>query len=153
MKSTNEAKPGDPIKTILLSFQESKRIVDRCLLEMQEARANIIHSPDFSTARANIKTDALERKVTAIITAEQRFEKARAKMLSDLEEIINLCDSLDFDKKTVIWLRYIYGLTWEKLAKSMNLEKRTAHRIHGRALSDLRKKQTEQQPLEAKTIE
>ena len=65
---------------------------------------------------------------------EERLEKVRR--LKNIEKSIR--DLNSEDAQTIMWLRYIDGLKWEEVCVAINYEWAQMHRIHGRALREIK---------------
>lgn len=80
------------------------------------------------TERAAIKLqEAAERLEKTII----RREKLREKIEADIGKLT------DPAERSVLILRYIELLSWDEIGERMNYARRTAQRIHGRALGSI----------------
>lgn len=56
-------------------------------------------------------------------------------MREEIQTAINTVD--DIQLRTLLSLRYINGLTWEKIAVEMNYDYRWILRLHGKSLSEI----------------
>ena len=56
-------------------------------------------------------------------------------MREEIQTAISMVD--DIQLRTLLSLRYINGLTWEKIAVEMNYDYRWILRLHGKALSEI----------------
>ena len=65
---------------------------------------------------------------------EERFEKI--KRLQSIERVIKELDNEDM--QTILRLRYIDGLKWEEVCVAINYEWAQMHRIHARALREIK---------------
>lgn len=135
IKVKNEKK-----KEYLWSYQKEKRRLQRLEEELKELRLDkmcpsVIQdgmphasgSRDLSGYMA--KVDALERKIL----------KARYKRIQKLKEIKDRVECLgDENEKDVLVYRYIRGMKWEDIAVKMGYKWAQIHRIHSKALKNLK---------------
>lgn len=132
------------IKDYLRRYIPARKYVEFCFRELDRAEDIWVRSPKLDGMPRGSGVGGLDDQVARIEMIRKRAEKARADVLTMLEEIEGLIDTLsDFDQKMVVKLRYIDGLTWEEVAQGMNYSLRTIHYIHGKALSELRKHEQE----------
>lgn len=133
--SENEEK-----KRYLMSYRWAKKQEERILGEIQALRMDKMFPsavndgmPKGSEQRDlsdyAVKLDELIQELK-----EERLEKVRR--LKNIEKSIR--DLNSEDAQTIMWLRYIDGLKWEEVCVAINYEWAQMHRIHGRALREIK---------------
>ena len=133
--SENEKK-----KRYLMSYRWAKKQEERILEEIQELRMDkmfpsVVNDgmPKGSEQRDlsdyAVKLDELIQELK-----EERLEKI--KRLQSIERVIKEIDNED--AQTIMWLRYIDGLKWEEVCVAINYEWAQMHRIHGKALREIK---------------
>lgn len=133
--SENEKK-----KRYLMSYRWAKKQEERILEEIQELRMDKMfpsavndgmpkgsEQRDLSDYAA--KLDELIQELK-----EERLEKI--KRLQSIERVIKELDNEDM--QTILRLRYIDGLKWEEVCVAINYEWAQMHRIHARALREIK---------------
>lgn len=129
------------VKAILREYQPALRYAQRCFKELDEAKDVWIRSPRLD-GMPRAGGGGLEKQVERMDALEKRAEAARQKALDLLAQVEELEGKLGgFDRKAVIRLRYIEGMTWAQVAQTMSWSERTVRRIHGAALQELRRKE------------
>lgn len=82
----------------------------------------------------------VETNVNALVDIERAIERdaerLRNKITMTMELIEGVCTP---ERKELLELRYICGLTWENVGKRMKYDKRQSQRIHKRALEDVQR--------------
>lgn len=133
--SENEKK-----KRYLMSYRWAKKQEERILEEIQALRMDkmfpsVVNDgmPKGSEQRDlsdyAVKLDELIQELK-----EERLEKI--KRLQSIERVIKEIDNED--AQTILRLRYINGLRWEEVCVAINYEWAQMHRIHGRALREIK---------------
>lgn len=133
--SENEKK-----KRYLMSYRWAKKQEERILEEIQTLRMDKMFPsavndgmPKGSEQRDlsdyAVKLDELIQELK-----EERLEKVQR--LSDIEKSIRQLKNED--AQTIMQLRYIDGLKWEEVCVAINYEWAQMHRIHARALREIK---------------
>lgn len=133
--SENEKK-----KRYLMSYRWAKKQEERILEEIQALRMDKMfpsavndgmpkgsEQRDLSDYAA--KLDELIQELK-----EERLEKI--KRLQSIERVIKEIDNED--AQTILRLRYIDGLRWEEVCVTINYEWAQMHRIHAKALREIK---------------
>lgn len=128
------------IKAYLRSYIPALRYAEKCFRELDAVEDISIRSPKMDGMPRSTGLHGLEEQVARIEAVRERAEKARAKVLAMLDDIEDRIEALEnYDQRTVIKLRYIYGMEWTEIANEMSWSTRTVYNIHGRALAEMRK--------------
>lgn len=128
------------IKAYLRSYIPALRYAEKCFRELDAVEDISIRSPKMDGMPRSPGLHGLEDQVARIEAVREKAEKARAKVLAMLDDIEDRIEALEnYDQKTVIKLRYIYGMEWTEIANEMSWSTRTVYNIHGRALAEMRK--------------
>lgn len=128
------------IKAYLRSYIPALRYAEKCFRELDAVEDISIRSPKMDGMPRSTGLHGLEEQVARIEAVREKAEKARAKVLAMLDDIEDRIEALEnYDQKTVIKLRYIYGMEWTEIANEMSWSTRTVYNIHGRALAEMRK--------------
>ena len=133
--SENEKK-----KRYLMSYRWAKKQEERILGEIQALRMDKMFPsavndgmPKGSEQRDlsdyAVKLDELIQELK-----KERLEKI--KRLQSIERVIKEIDNED--AQTILRLRYIDGLRWEEVCVAINYEWAQMHRIHARALREIK---------------
>lgn len=134
-KTENELK-----KEFLSSYQRAKEKIKRLEEHLHELRLNKIspsvindgmphstNTSDLSDYAA--KLDEIEREIT-----RARYEQICA--FQNVERAIEAIE--DEHEKDLLTYRYIKAMKWEGVAVKMDYSWKQTHRIHGRALTNLK---------------
>lgn len=133
--SENEKK-----KRYLMSYWWAKKQEERILEEIQALRMDKMFP---STVNDGMPKGSEQRdlsdyaaKLDELIQElkEERLEKI--KRLQSIERVIKEIDNED--AQTILRLRYIDGLRWEEVCVAINYEWAQMHRIHARALREIK---------------
>ncbi len=128
------------IKAYLRSYIPALRYAEKCFRELDAVEDISIRSPKMDGMPRSPGLHGLDDQVARIEAVRERAEKARAKVLAMLDDIEDRIEALEnYDQRTVIKLRYIYGMEWTEIANEMSWSTRTVYNIHGRALAEMRK--------------
>lgn len=101
---------------------------------------NEVHKPLLDTCKKLnvIIPDATTITVVAFsLSLLQELEKDIEQSENILTEIINGIMTLELQEQSIIYMRYINGLTWCKIAEILNYEQRQLQRIEKRAVEKL----------------
>lgn len=133
--SENEKK-----KRYLMSYRWAKKQEERILEEIRALRMDKMFP---STVNDGMPKGSEQRdlsdyaaKLDELIQElkEERLEKI--KRLQSIERVIKEIDNED--AQTILRLRYIDGLRWEEVCVAINYEWAQMHRIHARALREIK---------------
>lgn len=128
-------------KEFLMIYQLAKRDVTRLEEQLAELRIGKMspgceigdglphahNATDLSGYAA--KVDELEREIVA----------ARYRRICAFERVRNCIEALEDEReKLLLTYRYIRGMKWEKIAVEMDYKWRSVHKIHVRALKNLK---------------
>ena len=81
---------------------------------------------------------SIETAVEAIDDLAGQLGAQRAKLVSMRKAIGAAIEDVDDEKlRKVLRLKYIEGMTWEKVAESMDMSVRGVTKMHGRALAKI----------------
>jgi hypothetical protein len=128
-------------KEFLMSYQLAKRDVTRLEEQLAELRIGKMspgceigdglphaHNATDLSGYA-VKVDELEREIVA----------ARYRRICAFEQVRNCIESLEDEReKLLLTYRYLRGLKWEEICVKMDYKWRQVHRIHARALKNLK---------------
>ena len=109
---------------------EELRELSTCISAIDPSKDCVQTSPsgDANYVRIIEKIDELERVIKGDIERllEQKLEiKKTIDLVSDKTEML------------LLQQRYLQFMNWDEVCESMSISKRTAHRIHGRALNSV----------------
>lgn len=123
----------DP-KQYLKQYRESIDRTNEISGNLSELKAEAEALKDHEGQRIELDA-AVAKYVDACKEAEHELDN-----LADLrKEIIDTIDKVTDPKMhSVLWRRYISGLTWEQVAVSMNYTYRRVTQLHGKALNAVR---------------
>ena len=128
-------------KEFLMSYQLAKRDVTRLEEQLAELRigkmspgceiGDVLPHAHNATDLSGyaVKVDELEREIVA----------ARYRRICAFEQVRNCIESLEDEReKLLLTYRYLRGLKWEEICVKMDYKWRQVHRIHARALKNLK---------------
>ena len=133
--SENEKK-----KRYLMSYRWAKKQEERILEEIRELRMDKMFPSAVNDGmpKGSEQRDLSDyaAKLDELIEElkEERLEKI--KRLQSIERVIKEIDNED--AQTILRLRYIDGLRWEEVCVAINYEWAQMHRIHARALREIK---------------
>ena len=123
-------------KEYLLQYREAMRRVQAITEHLTELRAIAERiTPNYNSSGGNHQAgDKIGSAVAKIVDAEVKTT-AEIDQLTALEtEIISVIDRVQEPYRTLLYERYVNGLTFERIAVRMNYSWRQIIRLHGQAL-------------------
>lgn len=114
---------------------------ERELEELKELSTNL-SATDYS--KDKVQTSAANeasyvRIIEKIIELETVIRNDIEKLLSLKLEITNVINNVrDNEQRLLLKCRYLNFMTWDCICEEMNISSRTAHRIHGVALQNVK---------------
>lgn len=141
MKNQEEQKK----KAWLQQYRQAGREIDdllrereRILSTMTKMTANYSGMPRSSGG----VSDRMESCVDKLSELETELSAKAERLVSFRKEIERRIDALDSsEQKRCLRLRYLEGMTWERVSLEMGYERMQVWRIHGRALENLHPEQ------------
>ena len=123
-------KPQDA-KKYLQKYRESIEKTNEISLNLSELKAEAEALKDHEGQRVQLD-EAVAKYVDACKDAEEELDK-----LADLrKKIIDTLERVEDSRlHSVLWRRYISGMTWEQVAVSMSYTYRRITQLHGDALA------------------
>ena len=120
-------------KKYLQLYRESVQKTSEIASNLAELKAEAEALKDHEGQRVELDA-AVAKYVDACLDAEKELDR-----LADLRrEIRSVIDSVeDARLHSLLWRRYISGMTWEQVAVSMNYTYRRVTQLHGLALREL----------------
>lgn len=91
----------------------------------------------------SIPGSALENAVIRLTSLREQYCKKVEAITAELTEIEKAIEVLQPRERQLLRLYYVEGITWEQVAVVMQYSWRQVHRIHGDALRQLEKENTE----------
>lgn len=133
-------KENDEKKKYLWQYQEAKRGAENIEREIAQIRCMkmfpSIHYDDMP--HGNEQKD-LSDYMAAVDDLLSKLVKARYKRIELHTEILAKIEAMENEnEKTVLRLRYIQGLKWEKVCVELGYQWDTTHKIHRSALKNFR---------------
>lgn len=118
-------------KKYLQKYRESIEKTNEISLNLSELKAEAEALKDHEGQRVQLD-EAVAKYVDACKDAEEELGK-----MADLrKEILTTLDGVEDTRlHSVLWRRYISGMTWEQVAVSMNYTYRRITQLHGDALA------------------
>lgn len=119
------------------TYKDARRWLRQYKLFENELKSRLDYAEDFKKVLVHPLTEeenTLKRIYTAIITRMEnqcRFLKHR---LEEIEEVIN---TLPAEERTVIYHRYIIGVSWLDMPEYIMYEQRTCQTFEMRALNKI----------------
>lgn len=126
------------IKKYLRSYIPALKYAQECLRDLDAI--TLLQSPKMDGMPRTQAPHGLESQIGQIDAIRRKAEKARERALAICEDIEDRLDRLeDINSKRLIRLRYIYGFTWAEVAEEMGYSERSIHRLHSKALEEMRR--------------
>lgn len=129
-------------KEKLKAYRNIKLERDRILLMVEELEAQM-RSPraqrlDGMPRSGSTLTSAVESLVIKHTELLERYRQKAEELADAAGEIENAIEALQPRERTLIRLHYIQGMTWEEVCVAMTYSWRQVHRIHSKALEELK---------------
>ena len=132
------------IKAFLASFRIERKKCIELLQDWQDLENPHVKSLSF-TYSGNVRssgTRTLDRDLMKIERAKERYARQLDKTVGVLERLWDVIDALsDYDMKTLMLLRYLYGKPWEIVAQEMDCSDPLCYRIHNEALEEIERRE------------
>lgn len=130
---------NDMKKEYLNSYQSLKTCCQILAENIEEFMASryLPSLPVSGMPSAHNKTDlsAMAVRYDEMITELVHKRYDRIKKYSEIETIIDALT--DENEKTILRLRYLSGLRWDKICEKTGYSWRHTHRLHGKALNNI----------------
>jgi DNA-directed RNA polymerase specialized sigma24 family protein len=118
----------DLINTKLDQIQEIKSLAEKVTSTL---------SPDGTSPQSSVLQDKIGDLVSRIIDLQLEIKTAARKMIDLKTEAMRIIDIMPTPEcRLLLQLRYLNGLTWERIAVDMNYSYRNVHYLHSRALQE-----------------
>ena len=115
------------VETIKDQIEHYKALVNDC---------SVTYSDSPKSTASNYKLEECTQK---IMDLQEELCSAMADLVDVTCEIARAIQKLgDYDYQDLLVKRYVLGKTWEKIAEEMNYELRYIHKLHGKALRELK---------------
>lgn len=127
-------------KEFLMSYQKEKRRVRRLEEQLEELRRNKM-SPSVTNDGMPHSTDKkdLSDYAVKVDEIEQELVTARYNRICAFQEVQRRIESMEDEReKDLLTYRYLKGLKWEEVCVRMDYKWRQVHRIHAKALKNLK---------------
>lgn len=129
-------------------YLEQLKTIDRKINQLyrEKERMEAQLSPGSTAPKevqvlSSVPADPMGDKVAAIVDIEREMDRLSDQLIKKRSEILNVIHSLD-DSNCIdlLYKRYMEYKQWKDVEKEMNYSHKQTMRIHGRALSLVRKK-------------
>lgn len=140
MNQITEKTGNEKKKEFLMSYQKEKRKVRRLEGQLDELRQNKMSPSGISDGmpHGTDKKDLSDYAVK-VDEIEQELISARYSRICAFQEVQRCIEAMEDEReKDVLTYRYLKGLKWEEVAVRMKYKMRNVHKIHGRALKNLK---------------
>lgn len=127
-------------KELLMSYQKEKWRVRRLEEQLEELRQNKM-SPSVTNDGMPHGTDKkdLSDYAVKVDEIEQELVTARYNRICAFQEVQRRIESMEDEReKDLLTYRYLKGLKWEEVCVRMDYKWRQVHRIHAKALKNLK---------------
>lgn len=117
-------------------------LIDTKLEQIQELRSlaekvTSTLSLDGTSLQSSGLQDKIGDLVARIVDLQTEIETATRKMIDLKTEAMRIIDRMPTQEcRLLLQLRYLNGLTWERIAVDMNYSYRNVHYLHSRALQE-----------------
>lgn len=136
MKMTENEKK----KEFLMSYQKEKRRVRRLEEQLEELRQNKM-SPSATNDGMPHGTDKkdLSDYAVKVDEIEQELIAARYSRICAFQDVQKRIETMEDEReKDLLTYRYLRGLKWEEVAVRMGYSWQRTHKVHSRALENLK---------------
>ena len=127
-------------KDFLMSYQKEKRRVRRLEEQLEELRRNKM-SPSVTNDGMPHGTDKkdLSDYAVKVDEVEQELVAARYSRICAFQEVQKRIEAMEDEReKDLLTYPYLKGLKWEEVCVRMDYKWRQVHRIHAKALKNLK---------------
>lgn len=127
-------------KEFLMSYQKEKRRVRRLEEQLEELRQNKM-SPSVTNDGMPHGTDKkdLSDYAVKVDEIEQELVAARYSRICAFQDVQKRIETMEDEReKDLLTYRYLRGLKWEEVAVRMGYSWQHTHKVHSRALENLK---------------
>lgn len=127
-------------KEYLWRYKTSDNEIDDLLREKERIMSKLTRmTPSISGMPGNCGgADRVTDGISKLIDLEKEIDKKVDKLVDLRREIVSYIDAVDSSaQRRLLQLRYIHGMTWERVAVEMGYERMQVWRLHGKALAAL----------------
>lgn len=135
-----ELAENDKKKEYLKGYERAVRQMERCKERIQEIRLSILPSAINTDGMPHGHNSSDLSPYAVLLDQEERkYKRAMYKRAMKCKEITDRIEKLENeDEKDVLTYRYIQLLKWEDICVIMKHSWQHVHRIHSRALENLK---------------
>lgn len=130
-------------KEYLRQYQDAKSDIENKkskLAELEELVGNISSGESSDGIRTAVISDRTGESAAKIADMKQEIDSDILKLVDILEEVESIINQLENGTyRRLLCLRYIEGLSWEKVAGGIHHDVRWTYKLHGRALQQVEK--------------
>lgn len=130
-------------KNYLRQYQEAKGDIANKkakLAELEELVGNISSGESSDGIRTSAISDKTGESAVKIADMKEEINRDIMKLVDILEEVESIINQLENGTyRRLLCLRYIEGLSWEKVAVGIHHDVRWTYKLHGRALQQVEK--------------
>lgn len=121
-------------KAILSSYRGLRN--QQKAIQAEYDAISLVKSPRLDGMPRGSGQADLSMRVAEIERLEKLFQRLSAKKFAALKTITDAIEAMaDKDERTLLYLHYIEGLSFDRTAEEMEFSRRHVLRIHGRALA------------------
>lgn len=127
-------------KEFLRQARDADRRIDEAMERLERMRAKL-EAGRMSNLTGMPRGGAVDWTETAdrVIELEKRVNARIREMVRHKQAAMDAIDAVEESRlREVLELYYIDGLTWDKVAETMQLDRRWVTRLHGRALLEIK---------------
>ncbi len=120
-------------------YKQAQTRADRLKEDYQELveKYDAVGGSTFTDYQHTGISKPTERKVERAMAAREKWAEAECSAIEIRQELFDLINKIEEPASTLLWQRYLNGLTWDKVAEYIDRGLTQTHRLHGKALQQL----------------
>ena len=136
-------KPENPAKTYLRRYRAlviQRESLQRSIDAAYDRATNITPRIKEINVQGSGASDKMAEAVAQIADEAERLKAAKQRVDAALADVLTAINAVqDEMQRTVLLLRYVEGLEWQRVAEQIHYEIANTYILHGRALWAVRK--------------
>lgn len=115
------------------------KTLEEKLLELEDLARKVSPSLKKDMVDSSPNQDKLGETVTRIVELQALINREIGILKQKEKEVLLAISKLPSKEKRLMFLRYVYGLSWEEVAVEMGYSWRQIHNIHSNSLKKIKK--------------
>lgn len=116
------------------------REIDHCKERLSEIESQLdIHGIEYSEMPKSLNSygDAIPDGIAKLIEQRERHADTVAVNADEIDRAWSLCNPRKSENRQVLWLKYVQGMSWSKIANAIHRSERQVYRMRVDGIAEL----------------